>query len=89
MAFEGMDPDQVDSLGRQLQGQQTALQGIITTLDHLASSMATNWVGADSSRFQQTWTGQYRTQLNQAASQLGTLAHQAISNAGQQRQTSA
>jgi uncharacterized protein YukE len=89
MAFEGMDPDQVESLGRQLQHQESALHGIISQLDGLVNSMATNWLGQDSTRFQHSWSGQYRTQLTRAAQQLGTLGSHAISNASEQRRTSA
>lgn len=89
MAFEGMDPDQVESLGRQLQGQQSALSGLISQLDGLTTNMSQNWLGNDSNRFQQTWHGQYRQQLQHAADQLGQLGQVAISNAAEQRRTSA
>lgn len=89
MAFEGMDPDQVDVLGRQLQSQESHLTGLINQLDGLTSTMASNWLGNDSTRFQQTWHGQYRQQLQHAATQLGQLGQTAIQNAAQQRSTSA
>jgi hypothetical protein len=88
MSFEGMDPDQVESLGRQLLHQESTLTGIVSQLDALTNSMATNWLGADSSRFHQTYTGQYRHQLTNAATQLGNLGNAAIRNASDQRQTS-
>ena len=46
-------------------------------------------LGNDSNRFQQTWHGQYRQQLQHAADQLGQLGQVAISNAAEQRRTSA
>lgn len=88
MAYEGMDVDQVESLGHQLNTQANSLAQIKTKLDGLVSSMAANWDGADSLRFHDTWTSQYSRQVTDAITNLSTLSQVAIRQAAEQRQTS-
>jgi WXG100 family type VII secretion target len=88
MAYEGMDPDEVEALGRRINTEATTLGGIITKLDGLVQSMGTNWQGADSTRFHDAYSQQYRTQMATAVRQLETLSQAAISNAGEQRRAS-
>ena len=88
MAFEGMDPDQIEALGRRLHGEAASLNGIIQRLDGLVGNMAQNWLGADSTRFQSTYHQQYRQQLNHATQQLEQLGSAALRNANEQRAAS-
>ena len=64
MAFEGMDPDQIESLGRRLQGEANSLHSIMQQLDGLVNNMSQNWLGADSTRFQASYQQQYRSGSN-------------------------
>lgn len=89
MAQLGMDPDEVETLARQLSSQAETLSGIITRLDGLVSSMHTNWQGTDSDRFHDMYSSQYRTQINAAVQNLNTLSSTALNQAGEQRRTSA
>ena len=88
MAFEGMDPDQIESLGRRLQGEANSLHSIMQQLDGLVNNMSQNWLGADSTRFQASYQQQYRTQLVHASEQLANLGSVALRNAGEQRAAS-
>jgi WXG100 family type VII secretion target len=89
MAYEGMDPDEVEGLARRIDGEAQSLSGIITKLDGLVSSMQANWDGADSARFHDTYANQYRGQMTTAVDHLNQLSAAAIHNAGEQRTTSA
>ncbi|MGN6609249.1 MAG: WXG100 family type VII secretion target [Jatrophihabitans sp.] len=88
MNFQGMDPDEVEGIGRQISSEAQSLQGIIRQLDGIVNTMQANWLGDDSNRFHSTYTTQYRQQMNQAVQQLEQLSSAAIRNANEQRSVS-
>ena len=89
MAYEGMDPDEVDGLARRINTEANNLHGIVSKLDGLVNTMHANWDGADSVRFHDTYQNQYRGQMTTAIDHLNNLATVATHNASEQRSTSA
>lgn len=83
--FQGMDPDEVEAIGRQINSEAHALQGLIRQLDGIVQTMHASWQGDDSNRFNQTYTSQYRAQMNQAVQHLEQLSNAALRNASEQR----
>jgi uncharacterized protein YukE len=88
MAFEGMDPDQVEHYGNQLLTEAANVGHLIQQIQSNVTAVAANWVGQDSDQFQQEWSGNYIRQMQQAENALATLGHAALSNASEQRNTS-
>lgn len=85
----GMDPDQVESMGHQMQKQADNISSsIIPIIDNLVNQIPTVWNGSDANQFKQWWTGQHRGQLVSAAGDLKGLGQSALNNAREQRNTS-
>ncbi len=82
----GMNPEEVDSLGVELQRMSDDMDRIARQLEnHIAS---TSWVGPDASRFKTQWWPSHRTRLSQAATDLRGFGQSAKNNASEQRQAS-
>ena len=88
MAFEGMDPDQVEHHGNQLLSESGNLEHLIQSITAQVSTLAANWQGQDSEQFQHEWSNSYLHQMRKAQEALNQLGHAALRNAREQRETS-
>lgn len=89
MAFEGMDPDQVEQHGHQLLAESSNIENLVHAITSQVSTLAGNWQGQDSEQFQQEWSNTYLHQMQQAREALHQLGQAALRNAQEQRATSA
>jgi WXG100 family type VII secretion target len=89
MAFEGMNPDQVEQYGHQLVAESSNIENLIHSITSQVSTLAANWQGQDSEQFQREWSGTYIRQMQSAHDALYHLGQAALRNAHDQRQTSA
>jgi WXG100 family type VII secretion target len=88
MAFEGMDPDQVEQYGHQLLTESSNVEHLMQTIGSHVNSLAASWQGSDSEQFQHEWSGNYVRQMHNAARALHDLGQAALRNAEDQRRTS-
>jgi WXG100 family type VII secretion target len=88
MAFEGMNPDQVEQYGHQLLTEAGNIGHLISTIQSNVSTLGTNWLGTDSDQFQQEWSNTYLRQMQNAQESLQKLGNVALQNASEQRSTS-
>ncbi len=88
MAFEGMDTEAVRGLAQQLDGQASAINSVINSINGVVNQMETTWKGADATQFQGWWESQHRPALLAAEQAISGLATSARNNASQQDQTS-
>ncbi len=86
--FLGMDPDEIQRIGGQLQGQSDQLQGIISAVDNLVHHAEGAWKGQDAMQFVESWRSQYKGPMTQAVHALADLGKSAMQNAEQQRNVS-
>lgn len=84
MAFEGMDVDQVTTIGNQLKAQGDAIDHTINTINGLVSQLPSIWHGKDASEFESWWTTQHRPALTQASQAVHGLGQSALNNASAQ-----
>lgn len=89
MAFEGMDPDQIEQYGHQLLSEGNNVENLVHAITSQVSTLAANWQGQDSNQFQQEWSNTYIHQMQQARDALIRLGQVALHNAQEQRETSA
>jgi hypothetical protein len=61
MSMFGANPEQLAALGRQLQRQIDSIEAITSTVTSALSG--TTWVGPARDRFEQEWSGTFRTAL--------------------------
>lgn len=67
MSIYGANPEQLAALGRALQQQIQAIEGVMHTVSTALGG--TTWMGPARDRFEQEWNGTFRTalgRLNQA-----------------------
>jgi WXG100 family type VII secretion target len=88
MAFEGMDPDQVEQHGRQLLAESGNIEHLIQTITGQVTTLAASWQGHDSDQFHSEWSNTYLRQMQSARDALHTLGTVALHNADEQRRTS-
>lgn len=72
MAMYGANPDQLDQLGATLRRQIDAIEQVVATVTRSLSG--TEWHGPARQRFEQDWTGSFRSalsKLNQAFEAAG------------------
>ena len=85
MARMGMDVDQVEAIGRQLQqlaGQILALEGQVNGKVHSLSGI---WDGPDAQKFVNVWWPQHQKSLKAAAEAVKGLGQSALNQASEQR----
>ena len=82
----GMNPDEVESLGHQLQNKAQELQGLVSQLTGLVHN--TTWVGNDATNFKGPWWDGHKTHLNNIAHDLHGFGQSALNNANEQRDVS-
>jgi uncharacterized protein YukE len=88
MAMIGMDVEAVNSFGGQLKNQGQAIQGVISSVDHLVSQLEGVWKGNDATTFQGWWVHTHRPALIAAMNAVDGLGQSAINNASEQSQAS-
>jgi hypothetical protein len=69
MSMYGANPDQLEHLGRTLLHQIEAIDAVIGTVG--AALGGTTWVGPARDRFEQDWTGSFRTALGRLNEAFG------------------
>lgn len=80
MAFAGMDPALARTQAAQLDQQGTQIiQNAINSAESLVTQIASNWKGADATRFEQEWQGHLRQQLVAVHQALESF-HQVFNN---------
>lgn len=88
MAQIGMDPDEVERIGRDLQNQANALQNVVTAVEKAINEAQNAWKGSDAEKFRDTWVSQYKSPISNAVQAIDGLGQTAIQNAADQRQVS-
>jgi|EndMetStandDraft_8_1072994.scaffolds.fasta_scaffold209637_2 uncharacterized protein YukE len=88
MSMMGMDPDQIENIGRQVQHQAQAVQQVMTAVDGLISQAEQAWKGQDADQFRDKWNSSFKTVLNNLHTELDQFGLHAIQEAGQQRSAS-
>lgn len=89
MAFEGMDVDQAQSLGRQLGYHAQALAQISAAAADLAAQLSLYWRGPAAATFHQEWEGRHRPALTATAHALSDMHARLTVNIREQQQASA
>lgn len=87
--MEGMDPEVVEGIGRQLKTQGDAIQNVITAVTQLVTQAESAWKGPDATKFKSDWDGIHKPALIRVKTEVDQLGTTATTNATQQRQTSA
>lgn len=88
MAFEGMDVDQVTSIGNQLKTQADQINNVIAAINGLVSQLPGVWQGRDATEFESWWNNQHKPALVNAATAVNGLGVSAINNATAQANVS-
>lgn len=78
----GMNPEEVNALGVQLQSVSDQIQQIVNQLESSVSS--TTWVGPDAQQFKTQWWPQHKGQLSNVANELHSFGQSAKNNASEQ-----
>ncbi|MGN6696343.1 MAG: CHAP domain-containing protein [Aquihabitans sp.] len=81
-----MNIDQVEELGRFLQGRASALEAIAKEID--GRVRGTSWIGTDANRFQNQWWPEHRNRMTTMAETVKGFGQSALNNASDQRRTS-
>ena len=87
MAFEGMDPAQVQALANQMSSASNEIQHVCAQLTNLLNN--THWVGQDHDRFVSDVQGSHVPQLTAVANALQEEGQRANFEAQQQINASA
>ncbi|WP_208029071.1 alpha/beta fold hydrolase [Rhabdothermincola sediminis] len=82
----GMNPDEVEELGRQLQSHAERLRSLVSQIT--GNVMSTGWVGPDATRFTHEWWPATRAQIIACAEDLHGFGQSALNNATEQRRAS-
>ncbi|MDR2895274.1 MAG: hypothetical protein LBV30_01255 [Propionibacteriaceae bacterium] len=88
MSFEGMTPTEIDSAVARLEGQITRLNTVRDRVNSLVREATYHWQGADLRRFDSSWQGQYRGQIQAVINHIVALSSQLRNQAAAQRATS-
>lgn len=84
MAFEGMDVDQVNSIGNQLKSQGDAIDQVISAINGLVGQLPGIWQGKDATEFESWWNTQHKPALHNASVAIHGLGQSALNNASDQ-----
>lgn len=82
----GMNPDEVDRLGNDLQSIAGNVGSMIKQIEQKIAS--TTWVGPDANTFKNQWWPGHRSSLSKIQSELHGFGQSAKNNASEQRQVS-
>lgn len=85
----GMDPDQIERIGRDLQAASADLERIGVRLGGAVERTTGRWTGPDALMFQDRWREEQRARLNALVADIGGLGQTALTNADAQRRVSA
>ncbi len=80
---QGMDVVAVAGAGAKLLMIQQQLNGVVTGVDNVITSLGKNWGGADQARFHATWQGN-RGNLTTIAGNVGKMGGTCLSESAQQ-----
>ena len=87
-AWEGMNPDVVESQGRILHGLAGEITTLMQKIEGEVSVLAGAWHGADSRAFAADWAGTHKPVFTAAATLLADMGDTSQRSAAQQRITS-
>lgn len=82
----GMNPEEVENLGRTLKSRAAELNQLVSQLNGLVHN--TSWVGPDANNFKGPWWDGHRAHLSKIAQDLDGFGQSALNNASAQRSTS-
>lgn len=83
--FIGMDPEQIKTIARKVEGEATKIQTDVTTVGN--NITAAQWKGPDREKFVAEWA-QQKAQVAKVCDMLRATARNMIANADQQTLTS-
>lgn len=78
----GMNPEEVQGLGRRLQDVSQQIQSLVSDLERAIGS--TTWVGPDANTFKTQWWPQHKGHLTSVSNDLHGFGQSAINNASEQ-----
>lgn len=85
----GMNVEQIRTIGNKLKGvASNDIANLITQIDKLVNSAASNWSGKDSNQFKNDWTNTHKKSLTKLQSSLDSYGQKALANATKQETTS-
>jgi hypothetical protein len=83
---QGMNVDEVEALGRRLQGVAQDFERWTADLERIVNGV--NWNGPDADMFKRSWWPQHRGRLNGVKTDLHGFGQSALNNASEQRRAS-
>lgn len=89
MAWKGMNVEQVEKEGRDLDRIAAELKKIQTALDKEVREIDANWNGDDSKKFVKEWDGDHKNKIEAAIKLLEDMADKVSRNAKGQKTESA
>jgi WXG100 family type VII secretion target len=84
----GMNVDQVENMGRQLQSKGNEIDVLTNAINGLIDQLQTEWKGQDATEFKGWWDSQHRPALQKLREAINGLGQAALNNATAQRQVS-
>lgn len=84
----GMNVDQVENLGRQLQGKGDEIDALMNAINGLIDQLQADWKGQDATEFKGWWDQTHRPGLIALRDAIKGLGQSALNNASEQRQVS-
>ncbi len=82
----GMNPDEVERLGNELQARAADIETMLGTIAGLVRS--TTWNGPDATMFKDDWWPGHEASLRRVATDLNGFGQSALNNARAQRDVS-
>lgn len=89
MSLEGLDPDKLLNLAKQVNAQAQTLNGIINSMNGVAGSLPAYWRGHEATEWVQSWDSGFRPALTSAYDLLTGLHTKLVDNINQQNAASA
>lgn len=87
-AWEGMNPDVVESQARILHGLSGEITALMQKIEGEVTALAEAWHGDDSRKFAAQWAGTHKPVFTTAATLLADMGETSARSAAQQRTTS-
>ena len=88
MARMGMDVDQVEKAGHDLQNRSADIDALINTIEGLVSNLPSIWDGKDAQMFVTQWWPEHKAHLVKVSGSIAGLGRSALANASEQRNVS-
>ncbi|GAA2405778.1 WXG100 family type VII secretion target [Mycolicibacterium llatzerense] len=86
MAYYGIEPEQMDQMGRQFESKAAEIQSLVSQLGRAVESVG--WSGPDADRFKTDWQGKHAAELKSVSEALRNAAQSIRRNMQEQQSAS-